>query len=120
MTSTKNTNLASRAGHWSATHRKRAIFGWLAFVLIATVLGGSIGTTALKDEDSGNGQSQVADRAIADAGFVDEAGEQVLVQAKGSGRATDPAVASAVRHLLSVRHPDDRGGAPTGRSAGPP
>ena len=45
MTSTRNTNLASRAGHWSATHRKRAIFGWLAFVLIATVLGGSVGRT---------------------------------------------------------------------------
>ena len=27
--------LASRAGMWSAQHRKTAIWGWLAFVVIA-------------------------------------------------------------------------------------
>ena len=26
-------SLAARAGRWSATHRKKAIWGWLAFVL---------------------------------------------------------------------------------------
>ena len=30
-------NLAARAGRWSAQHRKKAIFGWLAFVIIAVV-----------------------------------------------------------------------------------
>ena len=45
--------LAARAGHWSARHRKTAIFGWLAFVVIAFVLGGAIGTQTIKDEDSG-------------------------------------------------------------------
>ena len=34
-----NSSLAARAGRWSARHKKTAIFGWLAFVLIATVLG---------------------------------------------------------------------------------
>ena len=29
------TNLAGRMGRWSAQHRKTAIFGWLAFVVIA-------------------------------------------------------------------------------------
>ena len=28
-------NIAARAGRWSAQHRKKAIFGWLAFVVIA-------------------------------------------------------------------------------------
>ena len=40
-------NLAARAGHWSARHRKIAIGGWLAFVVIAFVLGGAIGTNTL-------------------------------------------------------------------------
>ena len=35
-------NLAARAGRWSAQHRKQAILGWLAFVIIATVAGGAI------------------------------------------------------------------------------
>ena len=57
-------NLAARAGHWSARHRKIAIGGWLAFVVIAFVLGGAIGTKTLADEDTGNGESRVADTAI--------------------------------------------------------
>ena len=30
-------NLAARAGRWSAQHRKTAILGWIAFVVLATV-----------------------------------------------------------------------------------
>src|SRR5689334_1842473 len=36
-------NPAARAGRWSATHRKAAILGWIAFVVLATVLGGKVG-----------------------------------------------------------------------------
>ncbi len=32
-------NIASRMAHWSAHHRKTAIFGWLAFCLGAFVIG---------------------------------------------------------------------------------
>jgi hypothetical protein len=32
-------NLAARMGHWSATHRKTAIWGWFAFVLLAFYIG---------------------------------------------------------------------------------
>jgi uncharacterized membrane protein YdfJ with MMPL/SSD domain len=53
--------LAARAAHWSARHRKTAIFGWLAFVAIAFVIGGSVGTKSIPDEDMGNGSSKVAD-----------------------------------------------------------
>ena len=77
-------NLAARAGRWSAQHRKTAILGWLAFVLIATVLGGMVGQKHIAKEDYGNGQSRVADQAIAAAGFPKEASEQVLVGGKGS------------------------------------
>ena len=45
-------NLAARAGRWSAAHWKTATFGWLAFVVIAVVLGGAIGTKTLGDGGS--------------------------------------------------------------------
>jgi len=35
--------VAARAAHWSAEHRKTAIFGWLAFVVIAVLLGNAVG-----------------------------------------------------------------------------
>jgi RND superfamily putative drug exporter len=91
-----SSNLAARAGRWSAQHRKKAIFGWLAFVVIATVLGGMVGQKHIAEEDYGNGQSRVADQAIADAGFPEEASEQVLVQGKGATKIGDPAFTAAV------------------------
>src|SRR2546423_1775275 len=42
-----NRNIAARAGCWSARHRKTAILGWLAFVIIAFGIGGAIGTKQL-------------------------------------------------------------------------
>ncbi len=35
-------NLAARAGRWSASHRKTAILGWILFVVLATIIGGSV------------------------------------------------------------------------------
>src|SRR3954454_3134078 len=91
-------NLAARAGYWSAKHRKIAIGGWLAFVVIAFVLGGAIGTKTLSDDDSGNGSSRVADKAITKADFPDKADEQVLVQARAGRELTvkDPEFQAAI------------------------
>src|SRR3954452_23267720 len=85
-------NLAARAGRWSAHNRKKAIWGWIAFVVLATVLGGAVGMKKIADEDLGSGESRTADRAVADAGFPKHADEQVLVQAKGSGGVRDAPV----------------------------
>jgi RND superfamily putative drug exporter len=93
--------LAARAAHWSAGHRKTAIFGWLAFVVIAFMLGGAIGTQKIKDSDMGNGSSKVADQAIARANFPDKDSEQVLVQSRGTVRAGDPAFKAAVADLVA-------------------
>jgi uncharacterized membrane protein YdfJ with MMPL/SSD domain len=95
-----HSNLASRAGRWSAQHRKTAVLGWLAFVMIAFVIGGMVGTKTLAPEDQGNGSSQVADRARADA-FPKEASESILVQARGDQHATDPAFRAAVRDVAT-------------------
>ena len=95
-------NLASRAARWSAGHRKTAIFGWLAFVIAATVLAGMIGgQKTIADEDYGNGSSKVADKAIAAANFRDSAEEQVLVQGKGSVKVGDAAFTAAVKDTVS-------------------
>ena len=95
-------NLAARAGHWSARHRKIAIFGWLAFVVIAFVLGGAIGTKSLEDEDTGNGSSQVADKAISKADFPDKADEQVLITARGGDlKASDPGFRAGVDDVIA-------------------
>src|SRR5215217_1164289 len=93
--------LAPRAAHWSARHRKTAIFGWLAFVIVAFVLGGAIGTKNIADEDIGNGSSKAADQAIANADFPETADEQVLVQSKGSVKAGDAAFTAAINDVAA-------------------
>src|SRR3954452_3918413 len=112
-------NLAARAGYWSAKHPKLAIGGCLAFVVLAFVLGGVIGTNTLSDDDSGNGSSRVADRAITAADFPDKADEQVLVQARGDLTVKDPAFKAGVsdvvgklkgaRNTIDVASPFDKG-----------
>ena len=103
-------NVAARAGIWSAEHRRKAVLGWLALVVVATLVGTGLGTNELKVEDSGNGESRAADQAIA-AGFPKRASEQVLVQGKGAVRVDDPAFEAAVqdtvRRLSAVRYVED-------------
>ena len=36
---TRSNNVAARMGRWSASHKKTAIFGWLAFVAVAFMIG---------------------------------------------------------------------------------
>jgi uncharacterized membrane protein YdfJ with MMPL/SSD domain len=98
-------NLASRAARWSAGHRKTAIFGWLAFVVIAVFLAGAVGQKTIADEDYGNGSSKVADQAIAKADFRETGDEQVLVQGKGSVKVGDQQFTAAVNDVVSrLRH----------------
>src|SRR3954470_17788631 len=95
-------NRAARAGHRSDRHRKTAIFGWLAFVVIAFVLGGAIGTKTLADEDTGNGESRLPEAAITRPDFPDKTDEQVLVAARRSGlTATCPGFRAGVDAVVS-------------------
>src|SRR5688572_57391 len=36
--------IAARAGRWSARHKKTAILGWLAFIIVALIAGNMAGT----------------------------------------------------------------------------
>ena len=87
-------NIAGRAGRWSAKHRKTAILGWIAFVVVAFMAGGQIGTKTLTDEQAGVGESGRADRIVADA-YPKHHDELVLIQST-TGRYTDPAFRATV------------------------
>ena len=94
-------SFAARAGRWSAQHRKKAILGWFAFVILATVLGGMVGTKTLADEDTGNGESKRGDQIIEDAGFADQSSETVLVQGKDGLKVGDPKFTAAVDDVVT-------------------
>jgi uncharacterized membrane protein YdfJ with MMPL/SSD domain len=94
----QRSNVAARAGRWSAQHRRAAIFGWLAFVVAAVVLGGAIGTKHLDPQTNGSGESGRADR-ILHAEFPRPAGEQVLIQSSKLTVA-DPAFRAGVQDVV--------------------
>src|SRR3954468_13915507 len=75
--------LAARAGRWSAQHRKKAIWGWLAFALIAFMIGGAVGTETQTAAQGGVGESGNAARTI-DNAFPKHQVEQVLIQSTGA------------------------------------
>ncbi len=101
---TNNPGLAARAGRWSAQHRKKAIWGWLAFALIAAMIGGALGTETQTNAQSGVGESGRAARTIDDA-FPKHQVEQVFVQSN-SATASDSSFRAAVgdvqRRLAAV------------------
>ena len=73
-----SSGFAARAGRWSARHRKTAVLGWLAFVILAAALGSVAGTHTLTTSEAGVGESGHAARAAA-AAFPQSAKENVLV-----------------------------------------
>ena len=91
-------NIAARAGRWSAQHRKKAVFGWLTFVIASIVIGGMIGTKTLEQDENGVRDSGRADKAVFQA-FPKKAEESVLVQSKAL-RAQDPAFKAAVADVI--------------------
>ncbi|HKF84301.1 MAG TPA: MMPL family transporter, partial [Candidatus Limnocylindrales bacterium] len=95
-------NLAARAGRWSAQHRKKAILGWFAFVILATVLGGMVGQKKLSDEDTGNGESKRGDQIVDAAGYPDVTSESVLVQGKDGLTVKDPRFKVAIDDTVSA------------------
>jgi RND superfamily putative drug exporter len=92
-------NFAATVGGWSARHRRKAVLGWLAFVVAAYAIGTVIGQRQLTDVQMANGDARHAN-AIYERAFPYHSGEQVLVQGKGSVQVGDAALTSAVRDLI--------------------
>jgi RND superfamily putative drug exporter len=76
------TNLAGRAGRWSAAHWKTATFGWIAFAVFCVVLGSTVGAIKMTDREYSSGQAAKAESMLAQAGFNAPATESVLIQSK--------------------------------------
>ena len=75
-------SFAARAGRWSAQHRRKAVLGWLAFVILAVFIGAKVGTKNIPSDQEGlSGDSKRAQEITKDA-YPQTAGEQVLIQSK--------------------------------------
>ena len=94
--------IAARAGRWSARHRKTAIIGWLAFILVAFALGNGMGSKEPTTAERADGESRRAEQVLDRAGFpAARGGEMVLVQSSDA-TVEDPAVRSAIADVMQA------------------
>jgi RND superfamily putative drug exporter len=96
----KSNNIAARMGRWSASHKKTAIFGWLAFVIAAFAIGNALGTKSLDPDKSGSGESGRVDAILADE-YKQPVGDTILIQSSKS-TIDDPAFRAAVSDTAST------------------
>jgi uncharacterized membrane protein YdfJ with MMPL/SSD domain len=92
-------SFAARAGRWSARHRRAAISGWLAFVVLAIAASAFMPMQMLTASQSAVGESGAGARA-ADKAFPQRARETVLIQSR-SLQAKAPAFRAAVADVES-------------------
>jgi uncharacterized membrane protein YdfJ with MMPL/SSD domain len=92
-------NLAARMARWSAHHRKKAIFGWLAVAIALFAVSILSPMKAIVFETSGPGESGRAETTLYND-FRRPAGESVLIQSH-SLTADDPAFNGAVRGVIA-------------------
>jgi uncharacterized membrane protein YdfJ with MMPL/SSD domain len=91
-------SFAARAGRWSAQHRRKAVLGWLAFVILAVFIGGKVGTKNIPSDQEGlSGDSKRAQQITKDA-FPQTAGEQVFIHSQTKSP-RDPGFRAAVRDV---------------------
>jgi len=101
----RSNNIAARMGRWSATHRKKAIFGWLAFVVLSVAIGAFVGTKQIDQNNLNVGEAHRADQMLLDAGFqIDPQTEFVLIQSK-TRTFDDPAFKSVVQDTIVAVQP---------------
>jgi uncharacterized membrane protein YdfJ with MMPL/SSD domain len=97
--SQKPKGIAARAGRWSAQHRKIAIFGWLAFVLIAFAVGNQLGTKKVEQTIPGeSGRAQAIQKDNFPQADKKAASELVLIQSK-TLEATDAEYRAVVKDV---------------------
>ncbi len=104
MHANSKANIAARAARWSTAHRKVAIFGWLAFVVIAVVAGGSVGMKELSNSKAVPGEAGRAEVALEESRLTPNS-ELVLVQSRDAvagDPAFDAAVADTARRQRAV------------------
>src|SRR4051812_20207103 len=108
----------ARIAAWSGRHRKKAIWGWLAFVLVVFALGNAAGTTNISDVDQFSGESHRAEKALDRAGMRPV--EEVVFVQSDKLTVKDPEFRAAVgeitgrvsklKYVSNVRSPLGGGG----------
>src|SRR5436190_7566872 len=93
--------LAARLGGWSAEHRKRAIFGWIALLVVAVAVG-NVGAKKLSAAGETTGDSARAARLLDRGGFKQPAAEEVFLHVHGSGSIRTPAGQQAARDVIAA------------------
>ena len=93
--------VAAIAG-WSARHRKVAVFGWLALVAVAYLIGQLLGSPSMQQNNLG--QAGQAEQTLQHLGVTAPTTEAVLIQARTQGAtfATDPAIRQAVSQVTAA------------------
>jgi uncharacterized membrane protein YdfJ with MMPL/SSD domain len=92
-------NLAARMARWSSRHRKRAFWGWLAFVIVAFGIGNAAGSNLISDVDNFNGESHDAEAALENAGLRPQS-EVVFIQSD-KFTVKDPQFTAAIEDVTS-------------------
>ena len=96
---TQKRNLAARMALWSAHHRKIAIFGWLAFVIVIFAISKvAITQQTIVFETSGPGESGRADTILYED-FKQPASEAILIQ-NPQLKAGSPAFRAVVKSVI--------------------
>jgi putative drug exporter of the RND superfamily len=87
---------------WSARHRKTAVFGWLALVAVAYLIGQLLGSPSLQQNDLG--QAGQAEQTLEHLGVAAPTTEAVLIQARtpGATLATDATMRQAVSQVTAA------------------
>ena len=96
-------NIAGRMGHWSATHWKTAVFGWLACVILLFAFGNiALGFKQIDINDAGVGQSHTADQILKKA-FPERAPQTEFVLVESTSRTVDdPAFRATVNDVIGA------------------
>jgi uncharacterized membrane protein YdfJ with MMPL/SSD domain len=105
-------NIAARMGRWSASHWKTAVFGWLAFVVVAFGIATQLPMKTISTQDQNVGQAHRADEIFKKSGFgqTDSQTEFVLIQSKtltvksSAFRAAIVDVASTVTPFRTIKN----------------
>jgi RND superfamily putative drug exporter len=93
-------------GRWSASHRKVAIIGWLAFVISAVVIGSNMGLKTLGQQNRNVGEAHRADQILKRGGFAESNPLTEIVVVQGRRMTIDaPAFRAAVSAVIRAVAP---------------
>jgi RND superfamily putative drug exporter len=96
------TNLAGRAGRWSAANWKKALFGAFAMALVAMGIGQAVGHVQMRDSQAASGEVARAITMLDQGGFKQPATEDVLIQSSRytfTSRVVQSAIGGVIQNL---------------------